>query len=329
MSTRPTRVPVIQFGGIYERDIDLLLVVELAATPLLCDWLVSRALGRDVSGVALKRVARGVPSSNGESDLRIEVDLGQAETACLLVENKIAASFQPNQAARYAERARQERATRAWSVVVTVLLASRAYLGDGSHGFDCTIAYEDLLDALKEALPSGARSQVVTGLVVSAIRKAREGYDRVVDGPVTSFWASYWDACCREFPDLRMPTPGGRPSKSSFVRFSLPPLPIEAQLIHKLTQGAVDLQFSGCHAAVLQRHVGAALGDGMRVLGRGKSAAVRLDVPMCNAGRPFAEQVEAVRAGLTAAQQLAAWSTTHERVLLELAAALRAANRPT
>lgn len=322
MSTRPTHVPVVQFGGIHERDIDLLLVVELASTPLLCDWLVNRALGRDVSGVVLKRVARGIPSSNGESDLRIEVDLGQAATACLLVENKIAASFQPDQAARYAERARQERASGAWSVVVTVLLASRGYLGDGSHGFDCTIAYEDLLDALTEALSPGARTEVVTGLVASAIRKAREGYDRVVDGPVTSFWASYWDTCCREFPDLRMPTPGGRPSKSSFVRFSLPPQALRAQVIHKLTQGAVDLQFSGCHAAVLQRHVGAALGDGMRVLGRGKSAAVRLDVPMCNAGRPFAEQVEAVRAGMMAAHRLAAWVAQHQSVLRALAAVL-------
>lgn len=306
--------PEVVFGGIYERDVDLVLLVELAASPHFLAWFVAKALGRAVERVSLIRVARGVTSSDGETDLRIEVDVGAELPVCVLVENKIDSGFQPRQAERYAERASREAKMGLWSSVPLVLLAARCY-STTKHAVFHLITYEEAIEAMRKSPSRDARTLVGVAILESAVRKAREGYDRIVDAPTTTFWHEYWKICCNEFSQIHLPKPGGRPSKSGFVRFTAPEIGLRIQLIHKLVQGRVDLQLSNRHPADLQGQIIHRLEGGMRLHKAGKSSAVRLEVPRCNPGIPIADQVERVRAGLLAARRLYEWAVVHAGAL--------------
>jgi len=251
--------------------------------------------------------------------MRLEVDDHDGSRFCIYVENKIAAAFQPRQAERYTERAARERAQGTWCKVAAVLIAPQSYFGDGNRGFDRRISYEDMLSAFRRGDSESRRGEVIAAIFESAIRKAHEGYDPIVDEPVTAFWADYWTLCSAEFEALHVPKPGGRPAKSGFVRFTLPGLPIRATLIHKLAHGAVDLQIAASDPAVLQQAVSGRLTEGMRVVKCGKSAAIRMEVPVLNAGRPLKDQEHAVRQGLVAAQALKAWAASNTDALGTLA----------
>jgi hypothetical protein len=89
---------------IRERDIDLLLLEEFHCSEPFQHWFLAQTIGSVSDSIRLCSAAHSVVSSNGESDLVVEFFSSNQERWCFLIENKVDADFQPEQAERYAAR---------------------------------------------------------------------------------------------------------------------------------------------------------------------------------------------------------------------------------
>jgi hypothetical protein len=128
------------------------------------------------------------------------------------------------------------------------------------------------------------------------------------DPGVTRFCKDYWLLASDEFPQLRMKEPGPTPKGSDWRGF---PTPQRGRRIwHKFATGAVDLQLAEPAEMVeeiAKRNPQISQG-GFEVVRTSKSASVRAKVPIVYLERDFSSQLEAVRAGLSAASKLLALS---------------------
>lgn len=315
--------PEIMVSGVCERDLDLLLLEELATNVGFRAWFIRRvAPTLDASG-RLLAAKRGVTESNGESDLEIAWQLPDGSSAHLLIENKIDANLQANQAARYRERAQTYLRRGACSWARTVIVAPLRYFGEGesTRGFDARVTYEQISDRLREAGQLGARGAYKLYLLSEAIQKSARGYQPVADAPVTDFWRSYWRLASQVAPELEMKEPIAKPARAGFISFRPPALPRGVEICHKLPHGNVDLQFGGWGSRVREfgRSVEFALDPDMTVVAANKSASVRLRVPVVSTLQDFAAQQGAVERGLGAARRLLEWFRRHEDLLAALA----------
>jgi hypothetical protein len=94
----------IRIPDVCERDIDLLLLEEFVTSTDFRSWFLSQ-IGVE-ERVSLSEACRSVKTVNGESDLEFTLD-GTSGAVKVLIENKIDASFQPNQPQRYTGRANE------------------------------------------------------------------------------------------------------------------------------------------------------------------------------------------------------------------------------
>ena len=131
-----------------ESQLDLLLAEELAVNPAMSRWLFDLDACSEVSPLEVAfnvwdggEDGCGLPNA-GENDLRAHLCIDGIEQA-FLIENKVWAEFQPEQARRYRARA-DFHAARA------VLITPRSRLGDETHReyFDVVCAIEDIADEL-------------------------------------------------------------------------------------------------------------------------------------------------------------------------------------
>lgn len=302
---------LLRIAGVSERDIDLLLLEEFTASVDFAQWFLKQ-IGDD-SHAQYKPVGaqRSVTQSVGESDLLVALSSGSGHTKYLLIENKIAAGFQPRQAARYQERGRgyQDQGLCNW--YSTVLVAPSAYLGDTANrrGFDAVLSYENLLSWFTEHGALGSRATYKTALLSSAISKAKYGYQPVEDAPVTDFWYAYWRLAVQVAPELEMQEPKSKPSRAGFIYFRPNVLPRGVAVVHKLRHGFLDLQFAGLgqQLSKLRAEFGDRLLPGMTIARAAKSGAIRQKVPAFDTGRDFVDQAENARRCLEQARHLLRW----------------------
>lgn len=294
--------------GVSERDIDLLLLEECYASDDFLRWFVGATSG-DTGPVRLVKIDRSVTNSNGESDLELVVETGDGNRALILVENKIAASFQPRQAERYRERGNNRVADGICADFCTILMAPQRYLGgaDDRKGFDFVLSYESVLDRFKDR--SDRRAEYKAMMLKTAIGKSEHGYELIKDHPVTAFWLRYWELVGEMARELSMPKPQGKPAGATFIRFFPASLSRGIELIHKLPYGRVDLQFNGYGERLMEFNAkyGDHLDRGMILERANKSAVIRMEVPAVDAGRDFGEQIQSIRLGIVAAQALQKW----------------------
>jgi len=301
--------PRIEIRGICEQDIDLFMLEECASNQPFLDWLLSQVPGWPKECRELLTGARSIDHADGESDLELTVMGSAGHVGRLLVENKLAAGFQPHQLERYRGRAAMyvERGECAHAAVI--LLAPRCYAGRAAGKVDAVVSYEDVEAWLATSEPD-PRIGYKLRLIRSALAKSRRGYNPESDGAVSEFWHRYWQQAEAEAPQLGLEQPGAKPAGAGFVWFSPSGLPENLNICHKLTRGFVDLHFPewGGRAHALKVQLGPHLDADMSVARAGKSAAIRMRVPALNIGRPFEGQLDAVRKGLDAARRLCAWA---------------------
>ena len=125
--------PKVSIPSVCERDMDLMLLEELVASSDFRSWFLSQ-LGID-DDATLVEASHSVDTQNGESDLELTFQ-GFGGGVKILIEDKIDAPFQPNQAQRYLERAEGYRASGLYAEVVTVLVAPKVYFGNDAENLD-------------------------------------------------------------------------------------------------------------------------------------------------------------------------------------------------
>ncbi len=298
----------IALSGVVERDIDFLLLEELAAAGGFFSWFLGNV------GLAhesdLVSVTHSATSATGETD--IEVTIKEAgKTVMLLVENKIDANLQPRQPERYRERARRYVDEGQCTRCYTVLIAPRSYLaGDIDNlGFDHAIPYEDILSWFDRNENLGQRRLAKIALLRRAIDRGSAGWKLVPDQTVTEFWRRYWELSRTLAPELGMARPDIKPAASTFIYFRPAVLSKGTWLVHKLPYGNVDLQLRGKAVSIeqLRQAYGSLLEPGMTLERAGKSAVIRLSVPPIDMRAPFPDSEPAVREALWAAKLLHVW----------------------
>lgn len=301
-----------QIAGICERDMDLLLLEEFQACEAFQAWFVQAAFGGGVDLGRCTEARRSYADSTGESDLEVFLAGPEGGTTVLLIENKVNAGLQPQQAERYRERGLGHVLAGLCQAFRTIIVAPARYFGtasSSSKGFDGRVTYEEILGWFEGTEQLGARRLYKMALLRSAIEKGVLGYQPEEDKPNTLFWRAYWQLALVRAPQLEMLEPGPRPSRSSFVYFRPPDLPPSVKIIHKFAYGHVDLQLKGMGRRLnevrkaAERH----LADDMRVVEAGCSAAIRVRVPRLTSTQPFENQKPEAERALDTASRLHAW----------------------
>lgn len=310
----------LHIAGISERDTDLFLLEEFISSPEFCDWFCN-AVGRGQS-CRLESALRSVTSANGESDLEVIVEGANGSRFCLLIENKVNASFQPNQAARYRHRGETYVRQGKVDAFQTVLVAPRSYFDGESKGFDSRITYEEIREFVANSGLVSGRKFYKTALLSGAIEKSMSGYQTVADSAVSDFWRDYWRLILELAPALGMEEPSNKPAGAGFVYFYEAGLPRGVDLVHKLGGGFFDLQFASMGAKLTRMNevFGPHMDSDMTIEKAAKSASIRLRVPELSTADPLAVQHDAAVQGIVAGKRLLDWARTNvtEQTLVQL-----------
>ena len=301
---------LIPVEAVQERDIDLLVLEELQCNSNFRDWFLLQTIG-SLSHYAFIGAWHSLTQAGlGESDLVFKIGT-EKEVILFLVENKVVADFQPDQAARYRQRGQIKKENGECESFYTVLLAPQKYM-NGNEQFDFCITYEAIRAWFLQQTNLGSRAQYKAVLIEIAIEKLRRGYSPIVHEEATNFWWAYFYYANKNYPHLQMRQPRpGMPKNSSFIIFQ--PIDIGLKkgdkILHK-GYGVVDLQFAGKGdqiADLVEKHA-AQLTDEMEIVKAGKSACIRITVRKLDVTKGFEAQFDIVQDALQKANLLYDWA---------------------
>lgn len=291
-----------------ERDIDVLLIEELQVDDQFLEALLSQ-IGFDGSLLRREGVWHSVTDpALGESDVVLLL-WEEGRRQAVLIENKIDAPPQPDQAKRYRQRGKQGIQDEQWDSFTTCIVAPEKYLdgvGDASL-YDVSIPYEWIADFLQNTsgLPE-QRREFREQIIRQAIEQNRRGYTARHDERVTAFWRGYWARADEAFPELGMQEPLSKPAGSDWINLRPATLPNGFTILHKLSVGSVDLQtpWAATDIEVISESCGRFLHSDMSVQQTTKSCSIRIDVPSLDRFKDFEGQSNEALMGMKAAYRL-------------------------
>lgn len=303
-------------GWLRERDIDLLLCSELHVDGPLRRHL---ALGWQKARLEFEGAWVSHNDLDGESDLVVAFR-NEAQILILLIENKIAADFQPDQEVRYQARAQRWEAVAENVRVRTALFAPMEYFDrPGGEIFDLRFSYEEIMNALDES--SDPRSVFLSDTLREGIAAYRRGYTAVPNESVSDVWTAIWGLAGSETPMLQMKKPNLKPGGSSFIYFrqasGFSATDVrQATVVLKAAHGNADLQFRSTGTADLELAVTNLLENDMTVTKAAKSASIRISVPKIDFGQPAEDQIEEIKECLLQAERLRKFFVKHQPLAL-------------
>lgn len=294
-----------------ERDLDVLLAAHLTASNAFRTLVMQHASGQALPHTVLSCQV-SASTDAGETDLLLVVRLHTEEGRRLafMLEDKIDAAFQPEQATRYRQRGEQGVLDGEWDTYRTCLVAPSAYIAQVPQPdeWDGYLALENV--AAWAWAVGGPHEIFLARVCAEAIAKQADGTNRA-SPEATAFWQAYREAAAELLPELkitRLPPVVSR--ASPWPRFGVGSLPMGVLLEHKPQQGRVDLTVQDQSAERLRIATYGELPLGVLVAPAGQSAVLRLAVPRVDHLRPFAEQEAEVLAALAAVETLYAFGSS-------------------
>jgi len=131
---------IIPIEAIQERDIDLLLLEEIKSNRSFTDWFLSKTIGKTENYKFIGAWHSLYQVGLGESDLVFKIK-NKSKGIIFLIENKIDADFQSEQADRYQKRGQSRKEDGECDIFHTVLVAPKRYIKQNDD-FDYIIRYE-------------------------------------------------------------------------------------------------------------------------------------------------------------------------------------------
>ncbi len=306
---------IIPVEAIRERDADLLILEELKCNNDFRRWFLEKTIEiEDFNFIGAWHSLH--QAELGESDLTFEINHSNKRMIFLL-ENKIDAVFQPNQAERYRQRGEKLKNEGQCKEFYTVLLAPQKYMGL-NNDFDFYISYESIKNWYLDESKLGERAKYKAGILSIAIEKLRRGYTPIIDEATTGFWWTYYRYANENYPHLKMRKPQvGVPSGSNFIRFE----PINKGLIQKISiihkgNGSVDLELSwtGEQLQEFIKTYSDKLTEEMEVTEFEKSSAIRISVDKFDTANSFESQLENIKYALQKADLLYNWAKENLKI---------------
>lgn len=284
----------LSISGILEKDLDLLFLQQFLSSAMFLKWFLNRIAFYEAYDSLVIELKAGARREKGESDLEVLLENQISGTQyLLLIENKINAGLQPNQAKRYSDYGKSLINRQTISDFKTVIIAPESYFTDSeTKGFDSRLTYEEIQEWFVHEASDYGLKIYFTYLIESAIEKARLGYQRTEDKAATDFWLKYYNLLQKtqgkDCP-IRMNKPQGVPSGSTFISLYSNELPKQCPIFqegigiqHKMGHGCVDLEFRNMRNRVneLEDRFRDCLPEGFDIKPlQGKAAAVRVKVP--------------------------------------------------
>ena len=140
----------LDFRHIDEKDIDMLVMDRVSQGGPVLDMIVrevAEEIPGDAQSYSLASVSHSAMTRNGESDL-VVVLAGPEGKHAILIEDKIDALAQPQQARRYGLRGEEGIAAGDWSSYSVLLMAPEGYLQANSEPYPHELSYQRIRDAL-------------------------------------------------------------------------------------------------------------------------------------------------------------------------------------
>jgi hypothetical protein len=192
-----------------ERDVDLLLVEELYASPAFVRWFAARAgiLGGVSSSTVLHSKRR--TRNRREIDIFVELRMRDSGQRALLIENKLDASDQPDQAESYREEL--DRIADDYSGAAMLIVCPQGYASEHvafTNKFDAVVTYEELAEYFDQCAATldgecEMRAQFRRDIIKQAVNKLRRGYTPISNDVVGDFNARYVALLAEVAPAIR------------------------------------------------------------------------------------------------------------------------------
>ncbi len=286
-----------------ERDLDLILLEELHAGNDFASWLAERiGLKGHRFTDAEHSVSAKLDAKWGETDVLAFFVRG-TERVAVLIEDKIAASFQERQAERYHERGRalvsEGRATH----YRTVLVAPKSYLRGvpADDPWDVQLAIDDVRNwfAMQQGSHGRWRADALSACIERLGRSLSSG-----EGAVSRFSAEFSEYLAVNFAGSFRHSP--QKSENSWgLMIDFPGRGPGIWLVWKVNQSCVDLTCERRHIgklATIPDHVGAVFLPSQST--DLKSDTLRIHVGSASWAEPLTRQLDIVSEVITACERL-------------------------
>ncbi len=256
------------------------------------------------TSTVFEKAWRGLADYIGETDVTVVYTGADGGRAAILIEDKIDAGFQKDQAKRCRMRGELGVKNGDWTRFKTCLCAPEMYAKPYAEGpeWDRAVSLEELIDVLVKC------DDNYSGFLADAIRRAviKYGDGAFVEVPeLSAFWKRYSQLCLAEFPDLPISRLAERQSAAGpWPGFAADRLPHRVRLEHKPPFNCVDLTLKDyAYQQALERLSGR-LPEGFAVKSTPPSSALRIEVPPVVATKLFDDQIDAIRGVFKAAGRL-------------------------
>jgi hypothetical protein len=286
---------------ISERDIDLLIIEEFAASKMFAALFLQRLSLEEYDILSISHSV--MHSYLGESDITIVLRVGNQRLA-VLIENKISAIAMPQQYQRYVERGQEGIRKGEYDRFDVFITAPNKYLSSNNEAqkYPYAVPYELMLEYFDKN--EDIRSQIKSTLLEQAIERAKVPYQVIPNESVTLFWNQYIDYVKQHFYDLAInDEKKDRGSKSSWPIFITTDKRVKIR--HKADRGIIDLEFSGLSNDITRvaDYLKALIPENMFVGKAGKSLVIRTRVPELDFKSEFTIQNDLVHQSLEAVRK--------------------------
>ena len=288
---------ILMFECIQERDIDLLLMEEWCVNTDFAKFFLGKILAADFDISDRTAWHSITDDAYGESDVVLTFHRREQRIA-VLVEDKIDAAPQPDQAKRYQLRADKMKSSGQFDQIYICIVAPQHYLENDTEEYPNQISYEILAEYLSNGTPRG---EYKANMLRLGILQERRHPKPVKNELVTSFWQNYYDALKAMFSDAVMPYPKLVPINSDWPMIRFPEFPRKTHIVHKMAQGNLDLE-TGLSQARLREILSRWNAEGIMVVQTGKSFVLRIPVPQLNRLEDFSSQAGKVQEALAGIQ---------------------------
>lgn len=320
-----------------ERDLDNFLVEELRASDHFRDWFLSKLPEQFVLPLQGEvRLHKSPPRAQDarQTDVRLGWFAGDTLLACVLIESKVTADFQPGQAEAYRDEVMALRSQLGAQSACAVLVApaSRMRALEGAFHFQAQVVIEDIIEVLRARRIGGVPDVEIDARLVVRIelleamagKRAISEWEPVTVEAKRDFALAYAGLAGLVVPNLTVkPSSDGPKATTRFFDGLRVPksFPCSVVLKHEFGDGKgmkyANLQFNGQADKIEQMEARPSFSqNGLYPIASGKSLFVRIDTPSL---RPLGEEFEAQRgniiAGLKAIGQLAEWFELHSAML--------------
>ncbi len=229
----------ISFENIVERDIDLLVIRQFSTMNTnMLSLFAQKAEIENVEKLEISQISHSVMTVDGETDVEVIFNYGETRIA-FLIEDKIDAIAQPEQAKRYKIRADKAVESGKYDKYFIYIIAPQKYLKGNQEAalYPNRISYEELLDVLNDDFDKA--------MLKKALDESKHGYVPIEDQRVTAFWDRLYTFVEERFPDTFLLSGKKGESRGSNARWIAIKSGKGTNLQIKADRGFVDLEISG------------------------------------------------------------------------------------